>query len=278
MIKMTLAEICKNPANFMYLFADEERFLKYLDRKSAVIIRAKKRNQQQVLVNAVGADEYQNAIQQVKEAFVDVYDMTPQEALVTLANGGEVAGKNWAKGVYGVGALTKGTVFVQGKDVEVMPSTGYIVINGNSLTPFQMKRVYGTDKDGNPITTNYSYTAADGSTYTSQYDPKTGKYYAYTYTTPDGIQQTALGASMTDADSSSVWVAVLNSLSKIVEWIINLFKGDRTAITAENTLPNQVQDGFVQESSMSWIWVLLLAGGALLYGMPKVDTGKKKSK
>lgn len=278
MIKMTLAEICKNPANFMYLFADEERFLKYLDRKSAIIIRAKKRNQQQVLVNAVGADEYQNAIQQVKDAFVDVYGMTPQKALTTLANGGEVAGKNWAKGVYGVGALTKGTVFVQGKDIEVMPSTGYIVINGNSLTPFQMKRVYGTDKDGKGIITNYSYTAPDGSTYTSQYDPETGKYYASTYSTADGIQQTALGASMTDADSSSVWVAVINSLSKIVEWIINLFKGNRTAITAENTMPNQVQDGFVQESSMSWIWVLLLAGGALLYGMPKVDTGKKKSK
>ena len=118
MLNLTKEQILQNPANFLYLFADEQLFLQRIDAKSASIIRAKKINQQQVLVNAVTSANYNSAIDEVRTAFTNIYGMSPEKALVTLANGGEVAGKNWAEGIYGVGAV-KRQDFVQNTSVKV---------------------------------------------------------------------------------------------------------------------------------------------------------------
>lgn len=270
MLNLTKEQILQNPANFLYLFADEQLFLQRIDAKSASIIRAKKSNQQQVLVNAVTSANYNSAIDEVRTAFTNIYGMSPEKALVTLANGGEVAGKNWAEGIYGVGAV-KRQDFVQNTSVKVSED-GTITVNGTAV---QTTDTYGRGKKGATVAYTRSYTDDNGNTFTAQYNKLTGKYYALSYTTKEGEKQNADGKAISNADSSTIWCSVIESFQSFIEWLVSLFTGGRQTITASNTLPTQ-QDGFVQESGTGWYVVAALAVGALLYGMPKV--GKKNRK
>lgn len=271
---MDLNKALQNPANFLYLFADEKNFLSKLDSRTASIIRAKKRNQQQVLVVAAGGNQnYNDARNQVRQALVDTYGKSPELILVDLANGKQVAGKNWAAGIYGVGKVIK-TTFSQNSGITVDPETGFLM-QGDTIVG---KSSGDYVKQGNRCVANtYSYTDESGNTFTSQYNKATKKYYAATYTTADGLKQNAEGQEVTNADSSSIWANVIESVSMFIQWLISLFTGssDRTLITDSNTVPSQ-SDGFIQETNNASGWLIAaLVGGALFFGMPK--TGKKKS-
>ena len=53
MRELTIQEACSAPANFMYVWADEDRFLKYIKPKHAAVIRQKKANQNKFVIIAL---------------------------------------------------------------------------------------------------------------------------------------------------------------------------------------------------------------------------------
>lgn len=106
-MELTITQAQKNAANFMYIWADKKEFLQKIDKKYANIIEGKKLNQIKLL--KLSAQKYGKSYEEytdaIREAFIATYDVTPAEALVILAQGGSIAGKNWSEGVYGIGAL-----------------------------------------------------------------------------------------------------------------------------------------------------------------------------
>ena len=278
-VELTIAQAKKHPASFMYVFASD-KFLSLLNKKYANIIRAKRANQNKVL--ALSAQKYNTTkeayTEAIREAFISIYACTPAEALVTLAKGGEVAGKNWKEGVYGIGAVGQ-TTFYGNSDLTVDTSNGHIYKNGNDVTDND-KTIY---KDINGAATPYQlfYEDTTGALYMSQYNKSMKKYYAQSYSDPQlGITCDAKSGKETSAsDSATVWENVLFGLETFINWLLSLFglnTTDATAtLTAENTLPDQTADGFVVEAGVGEAGAILLAlaaGGALL------ATGGKKKK
>lgn len=262
------------PANFMYLWASENDFLQYIPKKYADVIRVKKANQLKVvyLIANNNEDTVKDYTAQIKQAFVNTYDMRPEEALVILAQGGTVAGKNWAEGVFGVGA-TKVLNFVGHDGITVRTEDGHILQNGMDVTD-TTKTVYTTIKK--QAVPYQLFATLDGVTYMSQYNKTSKKYYAQTYSTDKGTFNARTGSEVKASDGADLWGTILEFFDKFVNWLISLFSGsDRQLLTAENTLPSQSQDGFVQESGMgeAGTILLLLAAGGLLMG-----SGMKKSK
>lgn len=274
-VELTIEQAKKSPANFMYIWADPKKFLSKIDAKSASIINAKRLNQIKVL--KLSAEKYNTSydtyVSAIRTAFIGYYGMTPAEALAKLANGEEVAGKNWSQGVYGIGAVKRNN-FSQNGNVTVDESTGHIFNNGVDVTSSDGV-IYGTVK-GSAFPTTYTATI-DGNTYTSQYNKTKKKYYAGSYSTDDGIMQNANGDTIDASDSSSVWENIVLCLEQFLEWIISLFAGGKTeTINASNTLPSQT-DGFVTGSTQSTsILIALVAAGALLFGGKRKKGGKKK--
>lgn len=274
-IKMTITEVQKHPADFLYIFADDKKFLPYIDLKHRAIIVGKRANQNKIIL--LSAQEYGSSrdeyVKAIREAFINIYGVTPAQALVTLAQGGEVAGKNWAKGVYGVGstAITRKD-FVQNPSITVNTETGEILKDGKvvSSTP----AVYGRSLKGDAVAFNYSYTE-NGKTYTSQYNKALGKYYASAYATAD-VMQNADGKNITGADVSSNWENGILSIEKLGDWIMNLLEqlglistdDGRETISPANTLPSQTKDGFVagvEKTETDWGTIgLVVLGGTLL--------------
>lgn len=265
---MSFNDMLQHPSSMLYIFADDA-FLAKLDSKTASIIRKKRANQYQLLAaESGGYGNRQTAAAQISAAFEEMYGMKPGKALVVLAQGGEVAGKNWAAGVYGVGAI-KRPDFSQNSAVTVNSKTGEISVNG---TVVQAKTIYG-GTTGKKIQ-SYIYTDANGNTYTSQ---KMGtKYYAGTYTTSDGKMENANGQTVTEADSNSLWTSCGSIIETVVNWLMSLFGGtdEEELITADNTLASQ-GDGFVETTSASTPLIIAAAAvGTYLY----TQKGKKKSK
>lgn len=277
-VELTIEQAKKSPANFMYVWADPNRFLSKIDSKSAAIINAKRLNQIKVL--KLSAQKYNTTYEAytnaIHSAFVGYYGLTPAQALVKLANGGEVAGKNWVKGVYGIGA-TRRSNFYQNGNVKVDEKTGHILYNGKDVTSSDGV-VYGKVK-GKAFPISYS-AVIDGKTYTSQYSKAAKKYYAGSYSTADGTKQNANGANIDASDSASVWESVILSLEQFLQWIVSLFSGGgkTETLNAANTLPSQ-EDGFISSSGLSEANTLLIfavAIGALLFGKGGNKGGSKK--
>ena len=140
--ELTIEQAQKSPAAFMYVWASD-KFLARLSKKYASIIRMKRANQIKLLklsaekylrdVNKV--DQYYSAI---KSSFVNMYGMRPIDALVILAQGGTVAGKNWKKGIFGIGSARTNTTFngveINGQAVTCDPNTGQIFLGGKNIT------------------------------------------------------------------------------------------------------------------------------------------------
>lgn len=257
MIKATLADIKKSPINYLYIFAPDT-FINALGSKTAKIIRQKKANQQQLLKVAAidNKSTYEVWRDAVYNAIQDQYAMTPAQILVALAEGKDIAGKNWNKGVYGVGAMPQYT-FNQNNGVSVDPKTGKIQINYQNLS--SQTPIYG---NGGQII-GYAAIGKDGASYTSALS--NGQYYANTYGT-ESTQQYANGSNFTASGSSNVWETILTyipMISSILSWILSLF-GVNTGnlITYQNTYPSQSE--FTYSSGLSNNELLLLAGGAAI--------------
>lgn len=269
-MELTITQAQKNPANFMYIWADKKEFLQKIDKKYANIIEGKKLNQIKLL--KLSAQKYGKSYEEytdaIREAFIATYDVTPYEALVILAQGGSIAGKNWSEGVYGIGELYV-NVFVNNHAITVRESDGHILNNGADVTDESRTVRTKINKQAVPY---QLFATVDNVIYKSQYNKIRKKYYAQSYSTAQGQYSARTGNEINASDSADIWGTILSSLEEVVEWILSLFginTSNRETISAENTLPNQQEDGFVQKAGFgdaTTTLLLLVAGGALLAG------------
>lgn len=278
MIELTIEQAKRFPANFMYIWASDQ-FLAAIERKHAIEIKRKQLNQRLLLQRSAEKfnttkEAYEKAIY---EEFKAQFNMTPAEALIKLAQGEKVCGKDWEAGVYGVGAI-RSTKFKDGYSVG--KENGTIIDSAGNLCATD-NIIYGDDGQPFQIT---SYDNITGITYVSE-KGKNGKWFAKSYSDADGNMFNANGKSITGSDAGSVWETVELSfdwVQKIIDWILSLFgvKADKEVeqLNAENTLPDQKKDGFVYESGIGeagGIMLLLAAGGAI---MASGALGGKKKK
>ena len=294
-VELTIKQACEHPASFMYVWASDQ-FLNAINAKYASVIRTKRANQKKVLM--LSADKFLGDYTKVNQyydaiaaAFKEAYDVTPSEALIILAQGGEVAGKNWSEGVYGVGALPTSTFSGistgDGSTVSVDAATGHIFYGNKDITD-ESKTVYNNVK-GKVIA--YQLFGKDdfGYVYMSQYNKTRKKYYAQTWTDDNGSNHKATNGNIIGAsDGASIWGNITldwDWIKNILNWLLSIFGitpipevGETKTLSADNTLPNQQADGFVQEAGMGEAGMILLAlaaGGALLAG--GIKGGKKKT-
>lgn len=256
--KLSLEDVKSKPESFLYVFASDS-FCKSLGTKACNIIVGKRANQRKILLQSaenagVKMEDYTNAI---RDGFVETYGMKPAEALVKLAQGEEVAGKNWAEGVYGVGALYN-SQFTQDLNVSVSPETGKILVGGTEAAG--QNAIIANNCPNN--VQGYSYTdPSTGATYSSRYRKVKKAYYAHLYADKDGNKYLSSGTKASSADGS-IWENTFTILEKLVNWILSLFGGTSTSttlISSENTAPSQT-DGFTtQHAGVSTVGVVLLA-------------------
>lgn len=288
-VELTLSQARQNASCFLYIFAVKE-YLVQIPLKYRTIIYKKQLNQRILLrlsaKKFLGSDEkYTEYEEVIYNAFIDQYGMEPIEALIRLANGENVAGKNWSEGVFGVGGTQ--TNF-KGSDITVNPTTGYMQRDGKNLPVYDT--IYAQNADGTEGVAfqQFYYDEATGKRYMSECG-KDGKWYAASYQDADGTKFSAKGKVISDSESGSIWQSVNFSwddfkswIDKFVNWLLLLFNlpsfedTNIEKLTPENTLMNQKQDGFVQEAGFgegAMILLALAAGGALL-----ATSGKKKSK
>lgn len=279
MAKKTLSDIKKCPIDYLYLWASDE-FISKLGSK-ARIIKHKKYNQYQSLWKTVvmnnesaSADELQELYKQwtseIASAIKDTYGYTPGEILVRLAMGQEVVGKDFKKGVYGVGN-TPTTSFVQNSNYEVNPTTGQIMAGGGEIgnpTP-----VY----DANGNIGGYSYQVGNLQFQSTYQD---GQFVALSYSNPDGVQDANGGAF--NASNASFWqnannyMPIINSVLSWLTSVVNSFFPNRTVLTPENTVP--VQTEWVEQEDNTGLWIAggFAVVGALLLTMKNPFGGKRK--
>ena len=276
--ELTIEQACKCPQSFMYIWADEDKFLRYIDKEYADIIRVKKGNENKILdlsAEKFGKTkkDYTNAI---RAAFVEAFGITPAAALVKLSNGERVAGKDWKAGVFGIGK-TNSTEF-KDTGVTVNPDNGYMMING------QYKPVTDTVYENGEPFQQFWYNEAGEVTYMSQ-KGEDGKWYAASY--QDALTGKKWTASGKDADKASeaatIWQDILldeGLWQKILDWIMSLFSGltNKQTLTVDNTLPSQTGDGFVYKSGIGTTGALILGAVAVGTMLMGGGLGIKKSK
>lgn len=283
-MELTIAQARSGSAGFMYIWADENKFLRYIPKKYAKIIRGKKANQNKLIM--LSAEKYNKKVsdytQAIREQFIEDYGMTPAEALIVLAQGGTVAGKNWREGVFGIGKTINENGFgveINDKPVVVNMETGEIMCGMKNLTdttrtvykkvngkviPYQL---FGYDNSGDDIT------------FMSQYDSKTKTYKSASWSNSEGTYSPE-GTPLTAKDGADIWGNVNNLLDKFLDWLLKLFGVDKDTqlISASNTLPSQTEDGFITKAEAGGILLALAAGGALLassfFGNKKSDESK----
>lgn len=257
---MTLNDIYKAPQNFLYIFAPDT-FLAKLDSKTAAIISRKRVNQAKVINNACikENEQYSTVANEINNLLKQNFGHTGTECLKILAEGGQVAGKDWSAGIYGIGETREG---FSGTNVTVDSSTGKLMQGGVEISG--QTAIYGKNST--------TYTAVvDGVTYTSEY--KGGKYVAGNYTNTEGVTFNAAGQQTGLAAFGNIWSAVQSyapMFQQIINWLASLFPASftgKTLVTTENTIPSQ-KDGFVQQSSASAGTVLAFAGiAAAVYAL-----------
>lgn len=282
---LTVDEARKNPSMFMYVFATDE-YLSAISSKYAKIIRGKRANQEKLL--KVSADEYLGDWQKwtqykdaIKQGFHNIYGMTPLEALVRLALGEEVAGRNWNEGVYGVGALypdTFANVTINGQAVTVDKTTGHIYAGTTDITDTQDGLMYAKVGKNTMLFRIFSK-QIEGYVFEAEYYKAGNKYYAKTYSTENGTFNARNGSEVSATEAGSVWENIKLGTFDFLEWLKSLLSifginitstsNSTQTLNAKNTLPNQTADGYVQESGMSEaaaIALMAVAGGTLLAG------------
>lgn len=277
MAKKTLQTILQCPTDFLYLWASDG-FISQLGSKSK-IVKEKKYNQYQTLwktmvenTNAKSQEElqevYKSWTNQIASAIKDIYGLTPAQILEKLAMGEEVLGRNWDKGVYGIGAGMQLT-FDQTPGVGVDYASGKITYQGVELE--NQTPIYGAD--GNVT----GYSAMYGANQYQSYGYN-GAYGAYSYSTPDGVIQNPTGNSLS-ASGSSFWQNSANYMpiiERLLDWIMSFFGGSlqgRTVLTQQNTAPKQTE--WVSEESDNGG---LLAGGLVLGALAFMSMDKPKNK
>ena len=288
MIEMTIDQVKQNPQMFMYIWVPEAFKNPGVELgKYAKHILVKQENERRVIT--LSAQKYgvkaQDYLDAISDSFYQAFGMYPPEALQRLALGEDVAGKNWAKGVYGVGALTDSW---SGTNISVDNVTGKI-LQGGVEVPGQSASYSAVGK--NKIN-GYTVTI-DGMTYSSRCRNK--KYFAGLKADGNGIKYNPDGTQAKTADLSSLWEGCQLVWNAFVEWLVKVFgnldAGDKKEVLNQtNTFPSQVDDGMATKggilpdiiSANSGLILLALGAGTLLAtgGLPglKKKKGKKSRK
>lgn len=289
--ELTIEQAQKHPAAFMYVWASDD-FLARINKKYAKRIAVKRDNQVKLL--KLSADKYLKDAKKVnqyyaaiKSSFISMYGMRPIDALIILAQGGTVAGKNWEKGIFGIGATRTNTTFngveLNGQAVTCDPDTGHIMCGGKDITATG-NTVYSNVNGSTKAYQLFGQNDTGTMTYQSQYNAATGKYYAYAISDVNMGQTVSADTNkvMTGADNADIWGNVVMVIQQFIVWLINLFSNGKEVMTAENTLPSQTTDGFTSNtgttSESNLLLIALLAGGTLLATSGRGKKGKKQNK
>lgn len=260
---MTLSDVKKNPAEFLYLFATD-KFLSKIDAKHAAVIRKKQGNQYKVLLNACEKEkaDYATTVKQLNQSLIENFGHSGADCLKILADGGEIAGKNWSAGIYGIGATTYEGF--SGTDITVNKETGKLMQGGQEIA--------GQTAIYNKNSTTYTATV-DGTTYTSQFAK--GSYSAGTYTNAEGKTFNATGTEVGLSGVNNIWTSIQSFapiIQQVINWLASLFPEaftGRSLITSKDTIPAQ-SDGFVQSSSLDLGTVGIFAGiAAFVYAITR---------
>lgn len=285
MAKKTLTDLKKCPIDFLYLWASDE-FISQLGSR-AKTIKEKRYYQQQSLyktitenVNAGSSAEYMEVYNEwaseIAKEIKNTYGYTPAEILVKLAMGEEIAGKNYKKGIMGIGD-TLSTTFSANSSVQVDSTTGKIVSDGKVIK--NQTPIYGVD--GSIV----GYSAIlNGMQYQSEYKSTVEgvrQYGSFAYSDVNGVY--TYNGQQLSSDSGTVWqnannyLPIIDSILTWVTSIVNQFFTNRTLITTQNTVPMQ-SEWIDVESDNTGLWI---AGGAaaigiVLLSMDNPFGGKKK--
>ena len=265
---MNKDDIRRSPGDFLYAFLSNEDILSIasiMGPGKADVIQYKRLNQIKLLKGAYnGTINFDELAGWVKSA----YGYSPREVFLKLLAGENVAGKDWKKGVYGVGATPSNKYADSSYTVD--ESTGKLFNNEGVLAggiPIFSNGTNGTYISG------YTYLLND-TTYTSKLG-EDGKFYANTYGNESGAWF-ADGSVYSIAKGSNFWEGlstfypiVKSIITSLIKYVVNLFGSSKSSnnkeITAENTVPKQ-EEFMVEESrkSMIPILILVLAGGWFL--------------
>lgn len=289
---VTLQNILDQPIAYLYVFRDfyideakTVKFLNTLGNKKS-IINGKGNNQEALIRNTVVSergndDTYQEFLGELRNKIKEEYGMSPELILCKLANGETVAGKNWEKGVYGVGNLTNITNLSQQTTI---PSSTYNLYNYNVATgKFTNKNgnsvlanpILGTKQNGSYGITGWTSVLGNNYTVTSNISP-TGSYNI-TSVGSDSSQQNANGTLFKNADSSNLWASLgtylpyVGMILSIISGLVALFKGTSSwswgntgLLGSYNTYPCQKDwaDFGDDDEGMTTSDLLLLAAAA----------------
>lgn len=277
--KVTTADLLKNPADFLYIFATDG-YLKYLSKNTRETITTKRANQVKyantVCVN--NGVKYADFVNELSKQIKEVYGLAPNEILVKLAFGYNVAGKNWSAGVFGINGSAH-VNYSNDATITVDGTTGKILQNGTEVanqTPIY--DTYGTGKNKKTYISGYS-ASVDGNQYTSQVSGTTYKttnpvYFSSTYSTSEGAYNYD-GTDFNQSNAASIWAGIESSLpiiQKFIEWIASLFS--TTLISSKNTVPQQTE--YTYSTGNSSNTDILLLGGAAIVGVYLLMGNKKK--
>ena len=287
-MELTLDQARQNSASFLYIFASDT-YLGYLEKKYATIIKGKRANQIKLLSLSAekylgSLDRYQEYKDAVREGFMETYGMEPADALVKLALGETVAGKNYEEGVYGIGSLPD--TYAGHTDVTVDPTSGHIFKDGKDYTDESLTIC---DKVKGQVIPTQLFANIDEVTYASKYNKTRKKYYAHSYSNANGKYSATTGKEIVSTDAGSVFENIQLGFWDFLSWVksvlaffgINIATdGGKDTINTNNTLPNQKKDGYVTESGIGEagaIALMLLAGGTLLAsgGLKKLGKARK---
>lgn len=279
------ADILEEPIAFLYIFIEDFDemnipFLAMLDEKHRSIISSKAYNQK-VMCRNVYMDEHNDSTeglqdfhQQIKDKIHDQYGMYPTEILLRLANGENVAGKDWNGGTYGVGESNNKFY----KNFSMVTGTGQDLSNisvndngtlrfgrGNSANPPNI--IYGSD--GKPIGYQYDF---NGLSLTTQL--VNGNWYAGTVGSKNK-QWNADGTKFSSVTASSIWQSIatylpyVGLLLSLLSWLFDSFKSNSWStnrlFNTSNTFPNQRLDWSYfgdDDEGMTTSDLLLLAAAA----------------
>ena len=271
----------KNAAsNLIYAWISENN-LKYFASKYSQVIARKRAYQLQFMANIarqanVSGSEVTNY---VENCIVEIYGKKPSEIVYLLAQGQTIAGRNWKRGIYGIGELSSGTTSFSGSDYTVNSETGDILLNGKIMTKRRRCNTYQTeyiqtyDDKGNLKTDKGRvylegktyYDKSSGKSYSSVLNDETGKYEVRCVT--DGDTRIASDGRALSADACTFFENAQDFVTIIGNFLKNILAMFQiTTITTEDIAVNQVDDGFEPETDdgLSKASIGIIGGVALL--------------
>ena len=258
--KTSLPTILKSPEDFLYLFASDKFIANLSSRYRKTVYTKNILQRKWINTWAINTgSSYETWRDSIRRKIVEVYGEEPEIILHKLAMGQEVAGKNWEKGVYGIGKNYMET-FSQNNTITVDTKTGSLMQNGEVIK--NQTAVYS----GSGKVVGYTVTV-DGAQYQST--KHGGSYYAGSYSNAD-VQQNADGSAYVASNAESMWqnfFTMLPQIKSFVEWIFSFFKLG-TPMTTEKVVTNQ-KDWVKEKNNSDLVPLYFLAGAALVVALFK---------